>query len=157
MNNKAFLIIPYSLLNINTLKLTEKIVLCEIISLSKQSGYCYGTNKFISRRTGVSPSKVSQAISKLKRNGFIFAKTVNSQRRLFVSRDKITSETMSVFNLTNSDTPFVDSNNPLSRYNNPLANFTTNKKNSKKINNKSNMRTYRRDASYDIEELMKIK
>ncbi len=152
MNEKSFLIIPYSIIGIEDLSLSEKLVLCEVISLSKSTGYCYASNRFISSRTSVKPNTVSISINKLKRKEYLVINTVEQQRRIYINRDKFKNTTLSIFDYTISDF-----DNSLLKSDSPLSKNHTNKKNYKTRNKKSNKRAHRSDASYDIEELMKIK
>ena len=158
MNENAFLIIPYAIMSLEDLKISEKVVLAEIISLAKNKGYCYATNAFISKRTSTSLGNIPHIISKLQKKGYITIELKNRQnRKIYISKDKVSREILSLCNYSYSTIPLVDSDSPFVNSTNPFVNLTNNKKNNKTRNKKSNKRAHRSDASYDIEELMKIR
>ena len=143
MQNTNFLTIPYNILNLKGLTLSAKVLLAEILSLSKLEGHCYASNDYLAKRIGVSTTTTSTALAELRKKGYITSQRyANNKRKIRVS-----DNTKSVFakheNRAKGNTKSVQYNN---RYNN---NYN--------INYKENRKKRVSDASYDIEELMKIK
>jgi DNA-binding MarR family transcriptional regulator len=66
-----FTLIPEALVCDNSIDGDQKILLSEIIALSRQKGYCYATNKHFAKRYGVNVSTISRWLSKLETKGFI--------------------------------------------------------------------------------------
>ena len=162
MNKNAFLIIPYSILVIEKLKTSEKLTLVEIISLSKKLGYCFASNHSIAKRIGVNPRTVSKAVAELSKQGYIDSKVKNDySRTITVNYDKLKE-----LGITLPDTEYFS--NPIDR-NSKGAVKSSNPHEKSSTNNNSNNNSYKdradskkdyympREASYDINELMKIK
>ena len=167
MNKNCYLIIPYSILKNEKLKTTEKIILAEIISLSKKDGKCFATNAFISKRMGVTERTISKSISVLEQLGYIISEIENSyKRKIYINYEKLDNEgtmfTEHYDSINEKSSKGLEKNskrkektsNPLeksSTYNNK---YNNNKKN---IYNNKNTNYPNNEASYDIEELMVIR
>ncbi len=147
--NTSFLTIPYSILNLEGLTLSAKVLLAEILSLSKLEGYCYASNAYLAKRVGISHSTAKGSIQLLKKLGYINIKTLNfNERFIYPNQGKICPTPS-----TKNDLPpgkkctggrsIISHNNNIN-YNN---NYKENRKNA----------YLRSDKSYDIYELMKIK
>jgi len=63
---------------------TEKILLIEIDSLDNEKG-CYATNQYFADFIGKSKNWVSQCISKLKKEGYIYQEEFNGRKRILKS------------------------------------------------------------------------
>lgn len=59
-----------SILSLDDLTLTEKMILCEIVSLSTQKG-CFASRSHFSKVFGISVRTVTNSWKKLKKNGYI--------------------------------------------------------------------------------------
>lgn len=144
MNNTNFLTVPYNILNLEGLTLSAKVLLAEIISLSKLEGFCYASNSYLANRIGISTTTTSTALCELRKKGYISSKRISQSKREI----RVSACTKSVLaeheNRPSGYTKSVHNNN---RYNNIYnINYKENKSHSRKS-----------EASYDIEELMKIR
>jgi len=150
MKNTNYLSVPYCVLGLNGLSLSAKILLSEIVSLSKRDGYCFASNEYLAKRLGVSASTVKNALSALRKKSFITTRTLNFNERFIYPclgkicpAPEVKSDRPQGKICPATETKSARNNN---RYNNNYKNtynYTTNKRVS--------------DASYDLEELMKIK
>lgn len=64
-------LIPASILRDNNLTSLEKLLLIEIISLCKQKGYCWATNKYFSDINNVSRTTISKSINNIASCNYI--------------------------------------------------------------------------------------
>ncbi len=142
-----YLITPYSLFKISDLKLLSKMILSEIISLSKLKGYCYASNSYFSNLYMITARTVSKAVSELIDNGYITIKVFkNNSRKIKVNYEKLKG--LNVF-LPEMKEKFSYPPEKSSTYNN---NYNNKYNNSYKYNKKPK----KRKSSYDLAELMKI-
>lgn len=58
----------------NRLTFLERLLLIEIMSLSKKEGYCWATNEYFKNLFGVSKQTISKSISSLSKYGYIVLK-----------------------------------------------------------------------------------
>ena len=147
-----FLSVPYDIFSLKGLTLSAKILLAEIISLSKLEGYCYASNEYLAERLGISYSTAKKSIQLLKKKGYITSKTLNfNERFLYPSQGKI------------YPTPGAKKDNPPGkkgtggRSKNSHNNNIYNNKDNINITDRKNDYYMQSKPSYDIEELMKIK
>lgn len=167
-NNKrseSFLILPYVLVFDTELSLTEKIILAEIISITRVKGYCYASNAYFAKMTEQSERSVSKNISALRDKGYIKIEISDYAKRIIkVVKDNIEKYNISALKKF-SHTPEKFSNplkkfsNPSEKFSNPLENISTYKNNYNNKNNNSykyNKKQKKRKSSYDLGELMKI-
>lgn len=64
-------LIPISILRDNNLTSLEKLLLIEIISLCRQKGYCWATNKYFSSINNVSRTTISKSINNIASCNYI--------------------------------------------------------------------------------------
>ncbi|MEE3428866.1 MAG: helix-turn-helix domain-containing protein [Ruminococcus sp.] len=160
--NNVYTIIPNQLLSAPGLSVIEKVLLCAVISLSRNKGYCYATNSYFSKLMCISERSISNSINKLKQHGYIsFSINDNYKRNIYVNYDILEKHDIPIpeppektsKGLEKSSTPLENSSNPLensSTYNNNYNKINNNNYNFKKTNPIDK-------PSYDLAELMKIK
>lgn len=158
MVKKGYLILPYSILFNKELKITEKTVLAQLISLSKHSGKCCASNLFLSERLGFSERTVSRSIRALSDFGYIHYKVKeNYHREIIIDFQKLINE-----NILSPDIPdkiskrsdnLSDPQDKMSYSEDKMSTYNNNYNNYNNIFNN----TKNRKASYDINELMKIR
>ncbi|WP_439651556.1 helix-turn-helix domain-containing protein [Mariniradius sediminis] len=69
--NRKGIWIPLDILENTTLDSTNKILLSEILSLTKLPDHCFASNKYFGELLGLTRSSVSKRISFLQEKGFI--------------------------------------------------------------------------------------
>ena len=79
--------IPTSILGDSSLTSLEKLILIEIVSLSKKEGYCWAKNKHFMDMFNVTKQTVSKSISSLSKNNYIKLEYI--ERDINVSERKI--------------------------------------------------------------------
>lgn len=79
--------IPTSILGDSSLTSLEKLILIEIVSLSKKEGYCWAKNKHFMDMFNVTKQTVSKSISSLSKNNYIKLEYI--ERDINVSKRKI--------------------------------------------------------------------
>lgn len=88
---ERFIIIPYSLVNDNNLIPLDLIIYGEIVSLSKDKGYCYANNNYFIKENRISKSVLMRSFNRLKENGYIKMKyqcnETNSKKRTVYIND----------------------------------------------------------------------
>ncbi len=89
---ETFVLIPESLMFDSEISSTAKILYGIIYSLASKNGYCWATNKYLSKILKTSISTVSRSLKLLKDNGYI---------SISIERDKITNEVTSRKIITN--------------------------------------------------------
>lgn len=67
--------------NINS---TDKLVFGIITSLSKNKGYCYASNDYISKKINLSKRTITKSISNLKKENFVRVETIDYKRRIYL-------------------------------------------------------------------------
>ena len=153
MENTAYLTVPYNILNNKELTLSAKILLAEIISLSKPEGYCYASNEYLAKRVGISVTTIKKSLKILKQKGCISSKMINPKERLIYPCQA------GIRPLNRAESaPSQGEKRPRIRaksdHNNNI--YNNNYNNNYKRHTKRDF-WGQSDASYDIEELMKIK
>ncbi len=137
-----FLIIPYSIINISELKISSRILLAQIIALSKKDGRCFATNEFLSKCVGISKRSVAYSINELLKKDYIEIERKHKSRFIKINSAKPALKNASIAdqsaNIAAQSANIAHNNN---NYNNKYNNNYNNKKNS----------------SYDLAELMVIK
>lgn len=157
MNNN-YLITPYSIFKLTDLKLLSKMILSEIISLSKRQGYCYASNSYFSKLYMTSTRTVSKSVSELREKGYVTEDVnKNFSRKIKVNFSKLGHlEVFSPEIIEKFSKGMEKSSNPPEKTSNPYEKSSIyNNKYNNKYNNSYNYSN--KDASYDLEELMKIK
>lgn len=80
--------IPTSILGDSSLTSLEKLILMEIVSLSKKEGYCWAKNKHFMDMFNVTKQTVSKSISSLSKNNYIkleyIKKDINDSERKII-------------------------------------------------------------------------
>ena len=153
--NTTFLSVPYNILYLEGLTMSAKILLAEILSLSKLEGHCYASNAYLARRIGISQTTVKESIKVLKKKGYITSKTLNTKER-FIYPCQAGIRPDSGAESDRKQDGKRPRNRAKSDHNNNIYNTNYNTNYKERANSK---RDYYmpREASYDIEELMKIK
>ena len=64
-------LIPISILRDNRLTSLEKLLLIQIISLCKQKGYCWATNKYFAELNNVSRTTISKSVNNIATSNYI--------------------------------------------------------------------------------------
>ncbi|MFW6311529.1 MAG: helix-turn-helix domain-containing protein [Nanoarchaeota archaeon] len=88
--------IPKEIYLDDNLNWTEKILLIEIDSLDNEKG-CYASNKYFADFIGKSKNWVSQCISKLKKDGYIYQEDFDGRTRILRSNLKYVTQSKSGF------------------------------------------------------------
>ena len=73
------LVLPESVLGDNRLTYFERILLIDIVSLCKENGYCWPTNRYFMKKFDCTKPTVSKSISSLSKNGYIDIEINNSE------------------------------------------------------------------------------
>lgn len=163
MTKNSYLIIPYSIIVIKELKLSEKMVLAEIISLSKSFEKCFASNGFIAKHTGICERTVTNAIKELRRQGYLESDVhEDNSRTITLNTSKLKGMDILLPRTERISNPYDCFSEGIENHSNPIENSATYNNSYNNNYNNSYKRTHRahrknRDASYDIEELMKIK
>lgn len=72
MLNTNYIIIPYEVYTDRRLRHFDKLLFGKIFSLSKQEGYCWASNLYLSKELNVTSSYVSHSIKKLTECEYIY-------------------------------------------------------------------------------------
>ena len=75
-----FAIIPLVILENKTLSANSKLLYAEIIALSKKTGNCYATNKYLAQRLGLSPRTIPSLLKELDGSGLVAVSIERSKR-----------------------------------------------------------------------------
>lgn len=153
-----YLITPYSLFSLSDLKLLSKMILSEIISLSKLHGYCYASNTYFSKLYMATSRTVSKSVSELRDKGYDSVEiNKNYTRKIKVNFEKLKQlevflpETVEKISNPNEKSSILNEKTSIP----PEKSSTNNNNYNNKYNNSYNYND--RKTSYDIEELMRIK
>ena len=84
-----FIMKPRILFNDKNLTRTDTDLLSLIISLTLKHDYCFATNKYLANYINTSERTISYSLSKFKELKYIFVKSVNGQRRIYLNKEKI--------------------------------------------------------------------
>ena len=152
-----FLTIPYDILNLEELTLSAKVLLAEILSLSKLEGHCYASNEYLSKRIGISERSVCNSLNELRQHNLISSSLKSRSERciypVFSSLKERNICAPTYANSAQGERKNCAQSNANSAHNNNIYNINYNNK--YKENRKNDY--LRSDASYDIEELMIIR
>lgn len=102
VTKKRYLNIPSDVLQNSEFSSSVKIIFSEIISLSKQKGYCWSANEHFSELCGIHPTTASNAIGFLRKKGYVktFVNKANgNSRKIYVQRIEQYRYTLPVFTL----------------------------------------------------------
>lgn len=161
MSKNSYLIIPYAILVLKKLKLSEKMVLAEIISLSKSFKNCFASNSYIARHTGICERTVTNAIKELCKQGYIESDVkIDNSRTITLNKEKLKAMDILLPKEEKISNPYAKYSKGIEKDSGGIENFSTynNSYNNKYYKSYNKHRAHRRsEASYDIEELMKIK
>lgn len=162
MTKNTYLIIPHAILNIKQLKLSEKMVLAEIISLSKSFRNCFASNAYIAKHTGVCERTVTNAIKELCSQGYIESDIkADNSRTINLNKEKLKAMDILLPKEERISNPYASFSKGIEKDSGDIEKFSTyNNSYNNNYNNSYNKkhRAHKKsDASYDIEELMKIK
>ena len=156
--NTAYLTVPYDILKLEGLTLSAKILLAEIISLSKLEGYCYASNSYLAKRIGISERSVCNSLKELRGHHYISSLIKDrSERYIYPVFSKLKQRNICAEpNAKSAHTGRKNcaQGNAKIAHNNNIYN---NKYNNSYKENKKRDCFPQSDASYDIYELMKIK
>lgn len=86
---------PRILFSDKNLTRTDIDLLSLIISLALKNDYCFASNKYLADYIQTSIRTISDSLSKLKRLGYIKAKNVNGNRRIYLNSEKIPTKVAS--------------------------------------------------------------
>lgn len=86
---------PRILFSDKNLTRTDIDLLSLIISLALKNDYCFASNKYLADYIETSIRTISDSLSKLKRLGYIKAKNVNGNRRIYLNSEKIPTKVAS--------------------------------------------------------------
>ena len=86
----AYVVMPITVLNDKRLTCFDKVLYSTIFSLTKQEGYCWATNKYLSDLVCESESYVAKSIAKLKKYDYLIVKTdykqsYNKRRKISIN------------------------------------------------------------------------
>ena len=145
MNN--YLIFSYDVMKQNNINLSSKVLLSEIISLSKKQEYCFASNEFFSKRLGLSERTVVSSLKELKQNNYI-----TSERKRYIRYIKLNQKTLKEAGI---DTNFINAKSASINAKSASINAESAQYNNNYNNNYNNI--YKKQkSSYDLAELMKI-
>ena len=158
MQNTNFLSINYSIRHFKGLTLSAKVLLAEILSLSKLEGYCFASNEYLSKRIGISKRAVCNSLNELRKQHLISSSMKNrNETFIYPVFSKLKECNICASRSANSapaERNLCTSRSANSAHNNNIYNNKYN--NNYKENRKRDF--YLPDGpSYDINELMKIK
>ena len=68
---KLFTLIPLEIFEDKSLKVNEKIILAEIVTMQTYAGEFYGTNQYLADLLNLSRSSISRIINDLRKRGYI--------------------------------------------------------------------------------------
>ena len=156
-----FLSVPYSVLKNKEISLACKLLFADIISLSKNEGFCFASNEYFSTELGLSDRAVVYSIKELKDKGFITTERKHYIRYIRINPEKfkITPKIITAnfadknANSSHTNANFAETNANSAQYN---INYNNNKNNNYKKYSKNNLENERK-RSYNLKELMKIK
>ena len=160
MENTTFLSVPYNILYLEGLTLSARILLAEILSLSKLEGHCYASNAYLAKRIGISKRSVCTALNELRKQHLISSSMKSrNERFIYPVFSKLKECNICIPNSANSapgQRKKRTQGSAESAHNNNIYNTNYNTNYKERADSK---RDYYmpREASYDIEELMKIK
>jgi hypothetical protein len=145
--NFQFIPVPINAILDSELKLISKLLLGQLILLSKKHGYSFASNEWLSKLLNKSPSIISSSISNLKQNGYITTKgTFN--RKIFINYEKLKKIEIDI--LRKNEKTSAQKREELLRRN---AKYN-NRKDKKEPTKKSKTSTDRtRYSSFDISEI----
>lgn len=88
-----FILVPYQMIKDKKLLSSDLIIYGEILSLSKQRGYCFANNNYFMKENKISKSSVIRSLNRLKENGYINLKyqcneTNLRNRIIYLTADK---------------------------------------------------------------------
>ena len=66
-----FILVPYQMIKDKRLLSSDLIIYGEILSLSKQRGYCFANNNYFMKENKISKSSVIRSLNRLRENGYI--------------------------------------------------------------------------------------
>ena len=76
-----FIKVPWNMLDDKCLSSTDKLVYGLLLSYSKREGYAFASNEQLAKVLGVSPSTISNSISKLEKDSYIEIKEPRGPHR----------------------------------------------------------------------------
>ena len=159
MENTAYLTISYNILKLEALTLSAKILLAEIINLSKQEGYCYASNEYLAKRVGISKRAVCNSLNELRKLHLI-SSSIKSRNERYIYPVFSKLKECNICTQRSAESALAkrkkctQSSAKNAHNNNIYNNKYNNSYNYKKQNGFNSNST---EASYDINELMKIK
>lgn len=82
----------------NALTLQDKMLYCQILSLTKKSGFCFATNSYLSKLNNVTTKTISKSISNLRNNNYIRVEYQkenrnDSKRKIFMTNKVVLKKT----------------------------------------------------------------
>lgn len=89
----TFSITPRIVLSDKNLSSTEKLLMGLIVSLTLKNNYCFASNKYFADNLNISVRTVTFALSKLKLEEYIFVRTDNGRRKIYLNMEKIPTKT----------------------------------------------------------------
>ena len=89
----TFSITPRIVLSDKNLSSTEKLLIGLIVSLTLKNNYCFASNKYFADNLNISVRTVTLALSKLKLEEYIFVRTDNGRRKIYLNKEKIPTKT----------------------------------------------------------------
>ena len=145
---KNFLIYPYSVMKQKDINLSSKVLLSEIISLSRNQEHCFASNEFFSQRLGIGERTVVSSLKELKEKGYITTKRKKYIRYIKLNQNKLKKEGIDT-NIINAKSARINAessfkNAESAQYNN-------------KYNTNYNIINNNKNSSYNLAELMVIK
>lgn len=87
--NCEFIIVPRIVLNDNNLSQTDKLLFGLIVSLTFKKHYCFASNKYLSKIINVSVRTITNSLSTLKSENYIFIKYEDKKRKIFLNNEKV--------------------------------------------------------------------
>lgn len=94
-NKSKFILIPYDMIKDKNLLRNDLIIYGEILSLSKQKGYCYANSNYFMKENKISRSSLIRSLNRLKNNGYINCEyqcnETNSKKRIIYLSDEVVS------------------------------------------------------------------
>lgn len=91
----TFTVTPRIVLSDKNLSSTDKLLIGLIISLALNKGYCFASNKYLANFLNISTRTISDCLSKLKTQKYIFVNCDNGNRKIYLNKEKIPTKSSS--------------------------------------------------------------
>lgn len=81
------IVLDDSIVKSNSINSTDKLVYGVIKALSNNTGYCYASNDYISKKVNLSKRTITKSISNLRKANYIRVEIINYQRNIYLTNN----------------------------------------------------------------------